>query len=401
MPSSKGKTLVSRDWLYERVHHHLVTGRNTSANCMLISGKDGSGKTTFLKTLVWNDSLGANKNRVRERLSSAVLCHHFCSKSDKDTTSVANFVLNMAANLVEKDELNAYTKKLSESDEAKEALNAEAAEESPEKAFREGILKPLNEIHGPSHKNTQVNTVNKRYLVLVDVADHHCEACKPDECIAAILAKTLDLFPSWITLVVAGTQESLQCLRGKENEEVSLDNVANWDIQSDMYSFTELALHMVAAEGISESKLRRLLDNIVRFSKGSLHFVLMAIQYVTGSFSSPVHTPSLSSLDVNKLISQLFRMKFGVTERRRVLAMSLLDVLLVSQELFTVSNLFKVVENSCSSQQVAFQEYETSLEKLLETQMVGESIEGRLYITNIMRKWLQSKEGMKLGFTHW
>eukprot|EP00795_Rhopilema_esculentum_P014861 gene14861-5985_t len=395
IPTTKGKALVSRDWLYDRVHHLVLGKRNSRSRALVVVGNHGCGKTTFLKSIVWSDSFSHRKSRVREALSSSVLSYHFCSQVDSRTTSTSKFVLNMAACLIENKDFASYTKALSENSKIQDYINAETTEKTPELAFRKGILEPLNEI---CQSKVATKETTRRYLILVDALEHQCTKCSPDECVTALLANNFQILPSWISLVVTGSKESLEAFSNKGVEEICLDNVANWDIQSDLYSFTEMELPIIASEGISKAKIRRLVDNVVRFSKGSFQIAHMAIQYSSSSFSSIMHQPNLLSLDEIKLVSHLFKLKFAVVERNRILALSLLDVLFVSKVLQTLSSLYKVVECSCSSQQISFQEYKACLEKLLDLQMIAESAEGKLFVTNATRKWLQSSDGLKIGF---
>ena len=394
IPATKGKALVSRDWLYERLYDQLSRNKQIAKRVLLISGRRGCGKTTFLKSLIWSDCISRGKRRMRERIANSILSFHFCSKADPNTTSVAKFILNMATRLVENNDFSAFTKSLSESEGLRSKLSCEATEKSPETALLEGILKPLNKLYG---SGSNKGTSNKHYLLVVDSLDHECRNCSPEECITTLLASIVHLLPSWTTLVIAGTKESLQVFDEVETDKINLENVANWDIQSDLYSFTEMELPIVSSQ-ISQSKIQKLVDNVVRVSRGSFHIAHMSVQYLSSSFTSSVHQPSLQSLDASSLVGHLFRMKFCSTERNRILALSLLDVLYVAQELFTVSNLFKAIESSCTSQSVPFQEYESCLAKLLDLQLIAESTEGRIFLNNITRGWMQGSDGLKSGF---
>lgn len=394
MPATKGKALVSRDWLYERFHGLLTRKSNDDKRVLLISGSHGCGKTTLLKSLIWSDCISHGKKRLHERISKSILSFHFCSKADARTTSVAKFILNFAARLVENDQFAAFTRSISESDATRSKLSCEAAEKFPVQAFREGLLKPLVEL---CEFDTNQGPRRKQFLILVDSLDHECKNCEPTKCINSLLASNVSLLPPWATLVVAGTKESLQSFNKVETDKINLENVANWDIQGDLYSFTEMELPIVTSQ-VSQSKLQKLVDNIVRFSRGSFQAAHMSIQYLSTSFASSIHQPMLHSLNSSKLVGHLFKMKFCATERNRILALSLLDVLLVTQELLTVSNLFKVIETSCTSQSISFQEYESCLTKLLDLQLVADSTEGRIFLNDITREWIQSSDGLKTGF---
>ena len=390
IPATKGKALVPRDWLYERFHLLLDRRVKDAKNVLLISGRNGCGKTTLLKSLIWSDCIGHGKKRMREKISKSILSYHFCSNADANTTSSAKFVLNMAACLVENSQFAAYTRSLFDSNFLRKSLSRETAEKSPEIALRDGILKPLNEIYGSG--------CSRNYLLLLDSLDHECNQCRPEECITSLLASNVHLLPSWITLVIAGTKDSLQLFDRQEADEISLENIANWDIQSDLYSFTEMELPILSSQ-LSQSKIQKLVDNIVRFCRGSFHVAHMSVQYLSSSFASFIHQPNLHSLDVDKLVGHLFNMKFCITERSKILALSLLEILLVSQELLTLSNLFKAIESSCTSQSVSFQEYESCLRKLLQLEMIAESTEGRYFLNNISRHWMQSSDGLKTGLS--
>lgn len=394
MPATKGKVLVSRDWIYERFYHVLSKGLADAKRVLLLSGSHGCGKTTFLKSLIWSDCIRHGKARMRERISKSVLSFHFCSEADANTTSVAKFILNMATHLVENTDFSAFTRSLSENVTMRSALSCEAAEQFPDKALKDGILKPLNKLYG-FDCNQGIGI--KRYLILVDSLDHECSNCRPENCLTLLLRNSVHLLPSWITLVMAGTKEGLKPFQGNDVEVVNLDNVANWDIQSDLYSYAELELPILTSQ-ITQSKVHKLVDNIVRFSQGSFQVAHMSIKYLSSSFASATTQPSLHSLTSSKLVSHLFKMKFCATERSRLIALSLLDVLLVARELLTVSNLFKTIESSCSSQTASFQEYESCLTKLLELQLVAESTEGRIFLNSCTREWIRSSDGLKSGF---
>ena len=394
IPATKGKALVSRDWLYERIHGLLDKNAGSSKRVVLLSGGHGCGKTTLLKSLIWSDCTGNGKKRIRERISNSILSFHFCSRADSSTTSVAKFILNMATRLVENNQFAAYTRSLSDSKVLHAVVCRETAEKSPEVALRDGILKPLNEIYGPSCSQARMH---RQYLILIDNLDHECNH-RPEECITSLLANNIHLFPSWITLVIAGTKDSLKLFSGRNANEIDLENVANWDVQSDLYCFTEMALPILSSQ-LSQSKLQKLVENIIRCSKGSFHVAHMSVQYLSSSFASSVYQPSLNSLNVDKLVGLLFKMKFCITERTKILALSLLDVLLVSQELLTLSNLFKTIESSCTNQSFSFQEYESCIAKLLQLEMISESTEGRYLVNGIARRWMESSDGLKTGFS--
>ena len=396
MPSSKGKSLISREWLREMVHQLILakepitssSSRGVPSSCqgLIVSGGNGCGKTTFLKSLIWNnfDQFGSG---LRDKISRAVLSFQFCCTADIETLSVAKFVLNMAAKLVDNDEFSSYTKQISESSDIREYINSVSAEKDPETAFREGILKPLNKLFQEDSFSSHGGL--KQYVFLVDLPDHDCTSCAAHECIASLLAANMAYFPKWIKLVITGTKRSLQALLATEKlHEVALDNIANWDVQRDIYSFAETSLHKVSADEMSTAKIRKLVDNIVTLSKGSFHVATAAIQYVTISFASLRKQPVLMSLDVNSLLSETFKLVFGTTERKRILAVSILDILYASQQSFTASCLYKTIENGCSSQVVTFQEFESCMEKLGASQMISESNEGRIYLTELARSWL-------------
>eukprot|EP00794_Sanderia_malayensis_P003520 gene3520-4021_t len=419
MPSSKDckSSMVSREWLYDIVYELLLARKEPSqtnkheARGLIICAGNGCGKTSSLRSMIWNDGKTADRfgsGKIRDRITNSVLCYHFCFNTDARTTSVPKFILNMAASLVDNDDFSSYTKAVFESSEICEHLNSGSVERDPETAFREGILKPLNNIFNENASNNA--SISNQYLFIIDVNEHRCVSCKASECIASLIATNIDLIPKRMKLVVAGTKQSVQALQDTSKlHEVSLDNIKNWDVQRDLYNFTENSITMqqrrasttttvmmMMMTDLTKPRARKLIDNVVKFSQGSFDVASMAINYVAhcsvsntaGNATKHQKFPTLLSMDMHRLFQQIMKLNFGSTERERILAVSLFDILCVAQEPFTLSTLFKVVENGCSSQPVTYHEFECCVEKLLALRMISESMEGRFSVTELTRNCL-------------
>ena len=129
-------------------------------------------------------------------LSSSTVAYHFCQGDNSPTSSVAEFVHSLAAQLSRAPQLSSYHHLLQSDQHKRELIAINSCHTHPAQALELGVLQPLSLLYEEGKISTSLA------IVLIDGL---CEAeqHRPDygETLATFLVKHYHLFPPWLKIV--------------------------------------------------------------------------------------------------------------------------------------------------------------------------------------------------------
>ena len=129
-------------------------------------------------------------------LSTSTVAYHFCQGDNSPTSSVAEFVHSLAAQLSRAPQLSSYHHLLQSDQHKRELIAINSCHTHPAQALELGVLQPLSLLYEEGKISTSLA------IVLIDGL---CEAeqHRPDygETLATFLVKHYHLFPPWLKIV--------------------------------------------------------------------------------------------------------------------------------------------------------------------------------------------------------
>ena len=247
-----------RTWIFSELEEHLISDLSTSSRA-LISGKAGTGKTAIILKLVEGSCFGRgpipepiyqsshqsiygsrmspsplrkNPQICLNRVASKVVAYHFCQEDNLPTLAVPEFIHNLAAQLSQAPLMRAYNNVLMTDKKVRESLSPESCLADPNRAFKEGILKPL--ISNPP--DTDV-------ILLIDAVNSFSDSQQPS--LISFLIEQIKQFPKWLKVIMTCRPESsMQQFKGLPLHQLSLDKYdVDERIKKDIADYISLRLN--------------------------------------------------------------------------------------------------------------------------------------------------------------
>ena len=391
---------ASRDWLFERLYEHLLSDdRRTSLHGVVVTGRTGCGKSVLIQELLWPRyfpcAQESRKDILRQQITKSILVHHICSTSNKQTLSLSGYVLNLAAVLINCKHFERYAKFLLQRRDIANLLSREAIEQDPSFALTEGITKPLKNLCD------KLIYTPEQFLIVIDVCEQPCHDVE-NESISSFLAKHLHQFPSWCKFLIAGSEKSLGDIINRGNFQwIKLDDISSWDIQRDIYGFTEMCCKRFPElhKTLTQRERGELIEVVVRGSLGSFTHANLLLCFLQSNLNTQPRTTTYTLIEeLDDLLMIIFRREFCGSERSRILTLGLLEASCVSEDFLTDTQLYRVVESGCSSHSITQEEYCNCIEKLIAVQILGKSVDDKIFVTDSARNWLCKRGVAEMGF---
>ena len=141
-------------------------------------------------------------------LSSSTVAYHFCQGDNSPTSSVAEFVHSLAAQLSQAPQLSSYHHLLQSDQHKRELVAINSCHTHPAQALKLGVLQPLSLLYEEGKISSSLA------IILIDGL---CEAeqHRPDYggTVARFLLSHSHRFPPWLRLVITARTNTIPGLR--------------------------------------------------------------------------------------------------------------------------------------------------------------------------------------------
>lgn len=325
-----------REWVFEKIQACLERRQqqeDTKTKGAFVLGGPGSGKSTILREFVSPRA----KEGVQVELAKKVVASHFCQAQNALSVSVADFISSFAKQLAIAEPLKAYAAKFNDP-EIQNHLKTEQCIRNPDRAFKEGILLPLNSLPPPQDV----------FLVVLDAIDesflHSFDSgvASGSRTVAELMATHHDLLPPWLFLVVSARKQSKTVTRMFTGfRKLTLDDLRKAHVVKDIQQYIlnrlddepSLRKHLTreTAEAFNQLHIK---------SNGCLLYLEKLLDGVVDEFFTLDETQdipgTLSGLYL-WLCNRLF------TEQQVEKIRSVLNVILAAQRPLTDSEIFEAV----------------------------------------------------------
>ncbi|PAA64405.1 hypothetical protein BOX15_Mlig008846g3 [Macrostomum lignano] len=172
--SLRGREFHCREWVFDKLLGYVNAGQTPAHPGVVLLGESGCGKTALMTELIWPTASQASPD-ARHRLRSHVLAYYFCSQLYSHSLRLSHFLFSLRQQIVKHPEVGPAYEQLLRRTGGVELFTYRCMNDSPDRVFAEGLLKPLLALQPPA----------RHYLLLVDGLD---ETRTPDKAAAAAAA---------------------------------------------------------------------------------------------------------------------------------------------------------------------------------------------------------------------
>ena len=388
---------------------------------IVISGVTGSGKTAIVEQLVALSCHGDGQTSIVDdsqagaagaangqqqsdlpsydslrNLSDQVVAYHYCQADYNITCMLADYVHNLAAQLVQAPHLTPYRDYLVQNPSLQMALCIKECIRNPSEAFLRGVVEPLVHLE-------QSGRLGHEIVIVVVDSLNEAEFHRPDygETLATFLHKHFKFLPLWIKVIVTVRTALLDVAKLFPYHQICLNRQQAQDsISRDLGEYVKVRVdnserlcgNISGVQGHSgHSHLLKFSTHLMTLSQGSFLFVKLVLDLIeSGHLVVKSSNYKLLPQNLAEVFLLMFNLKFPSIRSFERLC-PILNICLASLYPLSAVEVMEALNSSFIDQFVTWDEFQARLD-VIRPFLVMRKDATYMFFHPAFREWLYRRD---------